>query len=286
MIIKQTRVMEPETIKKNVESSKNHKSKRNLKLFTLLTFILLFGIKAMAQDFIILKNGDEIKSLVQEVGAEYVKYKKFDNQTGPVYNMAVSEIFMIQYANGSKDVFNKITQSQETKTEQEEVKQEPQKPQKPANLAFVSGKVFLDDKALTHEQVRNLLTLNDSLTNTNAAYYYMSGYSQLQLAKSSRASMWMSLGLGVGCLIASSATWDGTYGANNDTSSFFDSMAIVCFISSITSSISWLIFDNSGNNRINDAMSTYNTSLKSKHSSDVSMNFGITRSGDMSIYVL
>jgi hypothetical protein len=42
-----------------------------------------------------LKSGDEIKSLVQEVDAEYVKYKKFDNQAGPIYNVAVSQIFMI-----------------------------------------------------------------------------------------------------------------------------------------------------------------------------------------------
>ncbi|MCL2651493.1 MAG: hypothetical protein FWD60_10780 [Candidatus Azobacteroides sp.] len=66
------------------------------------------GAKAVVPDVIILKNGDEVKSIVQEVGTEYVKYKKFDNQTGPVYNMAISEIFMIRYANGSKDVFNKI----------------------------------------------------------------------------------------------------------------------------------------------------------------------------------
>jgi len=71
-------------------------------------------VKEVAPDVIILKNGDEVKSIVQEVGTEYVKYKKFDNQTGPVYNMALSEIFMIRYANGSKDVFNKTEKQQET----------------------------------------------------------------------------------------------------------------------------------------------------------------------------
>jgi|GEM_PF-3841393 len=95
-------------------------------LLTLLIFIILFGFKAMAQDVIMLKNGDEIKSLVQEIGADYVKYKKFDNQTGPLYNMAISEIFMIKYANGTKDVFNKVetTVEQPKQTYQEEVTQE------------------------------------------------------------------------------------------------------------------------------------------------------------------
>ena len=46
---------------------------QNFKLFTLLTFISLFGFSAMAQDVIILKNGDEIKSLVQEMFNEVAK---------------------------------------------------------------------------------------------------------------------------------------------------------------------------------------------------------------------
>ena len=89
----------------------------NSKLFTLLAFISLFGFSAMAQDVIVLKNGDEIKSLVQEIGTEYVKYKRFDNQTGPVYNVAKTEIFMIKYENGTKDVFNEVAKPPEPKAE-------------------------------------------------------------------------------------------------------------------------------------------------------------------------
>lgn len=90
----------------------------NFKLLTLIALISLFGFSAMAQDIIVLKNGDEIKSLVQEIGTEYVKYKKFDNQTGPIYNMAKTEIFMIKYENDTKDMFNEITKPPEPKTEQ------------------------------------------------------------------------------------------------------------------------------------------------------------------------
>jgi len=91
---------------------------QNFKLFTLLAFISLFGFSTMAQDIIVLKNGDEIKSLVQEIGMEYVKYKRFDNQTGPVYNVAKTEIFMIKYENGTKDVFNEVAKPPEPKAEQ------------------------------------------------------------------------------------------------------------------------------------------------------------------------
>jgi len=67
---------------------------------------ILFGCIAFAQDIIILKNGDEIKSKVMEVTPDIVKYKKWDNQDGPLYSSGKSEVFMIKYSNGMKDVFN------------------------------------------------------------------------------------------------------------------------------------------------------------------------------------
>jgi hypothetical protein len=59
-----------------------------------------------AQDIITLKSGDEIKAKVQEIGTDNVKYKKYDNQSGPIYTLTKSDIFMIKYENGDKDVFN------------------------------------------------------------------------------------------------------------------------------------------------------------------------------------
>ena|GEM_PF-4166248 len=74
--------------------------------FLLFASFYISVTSTFAQDVIMLKNGDEIESIVQEVGTDYVKYKKYHNQAGPVYNTAISEIFMIKYVNGSKDVFN------------------------------------------------------------------------------------------------------------------------------------------------------------------------------------
>ena len=59
-----------------------------------------------SQDIIVLKNGDEIKSKVLEVSTNQVKYKKWGNQEGPTYSSIKSDIFMIKYSNGTKDVFN------------------------------------------------------------------------------------------------------------------------------------------------------------------------------------
>jgi len=71
--------------------------------------MFLLGITCMlnAQDVILKTNGDEIQVKVQEVGDNEVKYKKFGNESGPTYTMLKSEIFMITYKGGAKDVFGR-----------------------------------------------------------------------------------------------------------------------------------------------------------------------------------
>jgi cytochrome c biogenesis factor len=89
--------METETISKNGVSLK--------KSFLFFAVFCIGMASTFAQDIITLKNGDDIRALVQEVGEVDVKYKKFDNPNGPNYTLRKSEISMIKYANGSKDVF-------------------------------------------------------------------------------------------------------------------------------------------------------------------------------------
>ncbi|MDL2256842.1 porin family protein [Bacteroidales bacterium OttesenSCG-928-I14] len=59
-----------------------------------------------AQDVIVQNNGEEIKAKVTEVNIEDVKYKRFGNESGPTYTLSKSDIFMIKYENGEKDLFN------------------------------------------------------------------------------------------------------------------------------------------------------------------------------------
>lgn len=80
-----------------------------MKHFTFIfSALLVFSSFTFGQDLIIKKNGDEIKAKVLEVALSIVKYKKFDNLTGPTYEMLKSEVFMIKYENGTKDVINEI----------------------------------------------------------------------------------------------------------------------------------------------------------------------------------
>lgn len=59
-------------------------------------------------DVIILKNGQEIKAKVLEVGTNEIKYKMCDNLEGPTFSKKKSEVFKIQYPNGSSTVISSI----------------------------------------------------------------------------------------------------------------------------------------------------------------------------------
>ncbi|MBL7931145.1 MAG: DUF4190 domain-containing protein [Bacteroidia bacterium] len=55
-------------------------------------------------DVIIFKDGTEVKAKVNEVGISEIKYKRCNNPDGPNHISRKSEIFMIKYANGTKEV--------------------------------------------------------------------------------------------------------------------------------------------------------------------------------------
>ncbi|MDP1800054.1 MAG: DUF4190 domain-containing protein [Bacteroidota bacterium] len=56
-------------------------------------------------DKITFKNGDEISVKILEIAPFDIKYKKCDSPDGPSYIIKKSTVFMITYANGTKEVF-------------------------------------------------------------------------------------------------------------------------------------------------------------------------------------
>lgn len=74
------------------------------KLLLLLTLSAI-TIISFSQDNIVLKNGDEINAKISEVGESNIKYRKFNNQDGPIYTKSKDEIFYIKYSNGEKEMY-------------------------------------------------------------------------------------------------------------------------------------------------------------------------------------
>lgn len=82
------------------------------KIYTIVLLTVL-ALSAAAQDTITFRNGDELRVKVTEVSDFQIKYKLWNNQNGPVYTKNVSDIFMVKYEGGHKDVFNQTQPAQQ-----------------------------------------------------------------------------------------------------------------------------------------------------------------------------
>lgn len=64
-----------------------------------------------SQDVMVLKNSDEIKAKVIEINDLTILYKKWENLTGPNYNIKKEEVLFIRYENGTKEVISAVAQA-------------------------------------------------------------------------------------------------------------------------------------------------------------------------------
>ena len=77
-----------------------------------LSFFLLLSITvnlSYSQDLITKKSGEDIKVKVLEVATSEIKYRKSENLNGPIFTILKSEVLLVRYENGSKDIFNEIS---------------------------------------------------------------------------------------------------------------------------------------------------------------------------------
>lgn len=75
------------------------------RLLFLFSLLVLVG-PARAQDQLTKRNGDEIAVKVVEITPSEVKYRRADNPDGPLISVWRSDVFLIRYANGTKEVLN------------------------------------------------------------------------------------------------------------------------------------------------------------------------------------
>lgn len=77
-----------------------------MKKIIIVLSLLLCSSVGFAQDVLTKKNGEDILAKVLEVTTTEIKYKKYDNPNGPTFTILKSEVLLIRYENGTKDVFN------------------------------------------------------------------------------------------------------------------------------------------------------------------------------------
>jgi hypothetical protein len=126
------------------------------KVLLILVAVIGFGIVANAQDIIMKKDGSEIKAKVLEITEQQIKYKLFDFQSGPIRNINTTEVFLIIYENGQREVFAKI-ESKEQPIEEKEHTTEPKKqPTQPQQQEYQN-----------YQSTSNQSTNENSSANTN-----------------------------------------------------------------------------------------------------------------------
>lgn len=77
--------------------------------FIIISVFTIISNYNFSQDVITKKNGEDILSKILEVNQTEVKYKKFDNISGPIFTIQKADLIMIRYENGTKDLFTEVS---------------------------------------------------------------------------------------------------------------------------------------------------------------------------------
>ena len=67
-------------------------------------------------DIVTLCNGDEIKVKVMEITLSEIKYKRFDNLDGPTITIPKTDVFAINYSNGTREVIKPIISTRDVQS--------------------------------------------------------------------------------------------------------------------------------------------------------------------------
>ncbi len=81
-------------------------------LYTCLLLLLCLAVgPALAQDLLMRRTGEEIQVKVLEITPAEIKYRRTDNPDGPLISVWRTDVFMIRYANGTKEVYDQYGRS-------------------------------------------------------------------------------------------------------------------------------------------------------------------------------
>ena len=85
------------------------------KILLISLFIVAFNF-GKGQDLIFKTDGTEIKSKVIEITKDEIKYMKFEQLNGPLRNISITDVFMVIYQDGTREVFK--TENSDSKLKQ------------------------------------------------------------------------------------------------------------------------------------------------------------------------
>jgi hypothetical protein len=104
----------------------------HLKVFLCAVFLAGAVFSAAAQDLIMLRNGDVIEGVVTEISATEIRYRRSEQFAGPIIVISASTVFMITYADGTREVITPLDAAPAAPAAQQPAQQQPAQQQQPA----------------------------------------------------------------------------------------------------------------------------------------------------------
>ncbi len=140
-----------------------------IRSFATLILLCITGM-ATAQDVIVKTDNSTILSKVLEITSTEIKYKKWDNEDGPLYSISRSEIKSINYENGEVENFSEVTQTS----------QKPQPPKVQYLNSYMtsngSGSLYLNGRLLSDKEVQSLVSPEDYQLYLKAGNQSLAGF--------------------------------------------------------------------------------------------------------------
>lgn len=90
-----------------------------MKKFAIFITLLFVAAGVKAQDVIVLNSGKSIKSKITAVLSFSIEYKEFDSLAGPAYSVNKSDVFVIIFKNGKKEIITPPPTAEGKKTTEE-----------------------------------------------------------------------------------------------------------------------------------------------------------------------
>jgi len=124
--------------------------KKNL---TLITILLAMSVSVSAQDIITLRNGDEVRARIVEISNTELRFRLYEHPAGPVRVTPISEVFAITYEDGTREVFNPLTETRQAQAVFD--------PNLTSGMLTLNGvRVFQDGRRLSNSEVRHVMATN------------------------------------------------------------------------------------------------------------------------------
>jgi hypothetical protein len=252
-----------------------------VKHFIILATFALSSVYAFAQDVILKKDGSEINAKVVELTEQHVKYKDFDFQNGPTRNINISDVFMITYENGKKEVFNKQTSTPTPTTPEKEVVNEqtsiPTLVTVQPSVQSNEGEVYIKGGRWRYR------SNNQKVTNMEELFYDMP-----EAAKMYRSGKtWTAVGWGIWGVGLTISFIDVFYHSNDNLNNPYNPTYFyqcpVYWIGLGVGSVGLAVFNGIGGAKQRMAIDLYNATVRRQQASKISMNFGVTRSGNIGL---